>query len=270
MCRVSLKDKIRKEIGLGWCNIDGAFWPELLGIIVKTSSLCSVQATKEVAELAAGMQRLQAFIYVSTCYVNAHHPKGSHIEEAFYPLVMRSSERTVDHAELASRLAALPPGRAEKAVSPLVIITVTLCCRGIMMSSRFSLQEESLRHKRGSENLHWALGRGADPAHHCKRLPHKIERSVLHPPACDMQAQAVLKEVGLPNSYTMTKHMAEGLVADMHAAGALPAAIVRPSIIGCCAQDPAPGYIGNAAGLTSAILAVVSGEHIPIASTLHV
>ena len=108
---------------------------------MKTSSLCSVQATKEVAELAAGMQRLQAFIYVSTCYVNAHHPKGSHIEEAFYPLVMRSSERTVDHAELASRLAALPPGRAEKAVSPLVIITVTLCCRGIMMSSRFSCRE---------------------------------------------------------------------------------------------------------------------------------
>lgn len=81
------------------------------------------------------------------------------------------------------------------------------------------------------------------------------------------QAQAVLKEVGLPNSYTMTKHMAEGLVADMHAAGALPAAIVRPSIIGCCAHDPAPGYIGNAAGLTSAILAVVSGEHISIASS---
>ena len=96
---------------------DGAFWPELLRT-VKVSSLCSVQATKEVAELAAGMQRLQAFIHVSTCYVNAHHPRGSHIEEAFYPLVMRSSELTVDHAELASRLAALPPGKAEKAVSP--------------------------------------------------------------------------------------------------------------------------------------------------------
>ena len=73
--------------------------------------------------------------------------------------------------------------------------------------------------------------------------------------------------MGLPNSYTMTKHMAEGLVADMHAAGALPAAIVRPSIIGCCAYDPAPGYIGNAAGLTSAILAIVSGEYTPVPST---
>ena len=72
--------------------------------------------------------------------------------------------------------------------------------------------------------------------------------------------------MGLPNSYTMTKHMAECLVADMHAAGALPAAIVRPSIIGCCAYDPAPGYIGNAAGLTSAILAIVSGDYIPLSS----
>lgn len=75
-----------------------------------------------------------------------------------------------------------------------------------------------------------------------------------------LQAQAILRDVGLPNSYTLTKHMAEDLVADMHAAGALPAAILRPSIIGCIARAPVPGYIGNAAGLTSAILAFASGE----------
>ena len=75
-----------------------------------------------------------------------------------------------------------------------------------------------------------------------------------------VQAQDLLKDVGLPNSYTLTKHMAEGLVADMHAAGALPVAIVRPSIIGCIAHKPVPGYFGNSAGLTSAILAFASGE----------
>ena len=75
-----------------------------------------------------------------------------------------------------------------------------------------------------------------------------------------MQAQAILKDVGLPNSYTLTKHMAEGLVADMHAAGALPSAIVRPSIVSCIARAPAPGYFGNSAGLTSLVLVYASGE----------
>ena len=75
-----------------------------------------------------------------------------------------------------------------------------------------------------------------------------------------MQAQAVLKDVGLPNSYTLTKHMAEGLVADMHAAGVLPSAIVRPSIVSCIARAPAPGYFGNSAGLTSIVLVYASGE----------
>ena len=76
------------------------------------------------------------------------------------------------------------------------------------------------------------------------------------------QAQDLLRDVGLPNSYTLTKHMAEGLVADMHAAGVLPVAIVRPSIIGCIAHKPVPGYFGNSAGLTSAILAFASGRTI--------
>ena len=75
-----------------------------------------------------------------------------------------------------------------------------------------------------------------------------------------VQAQAVLKDVGLPNSYTLTKHMAEGLVADMHAAGVLPSAIVRPSIVSCIARAPAPGYFGNSAGLTSIVLVYASGE----------
>ncbi len=75
-----------------------------------------------------------------------------------------------------------------------------------------------------------------------------------------LQARAVLKEVGLPNSYTLTKHMAEGLVADLHQSTGINCAIVRPSIIGGLAGAPLPGYFGNAAGLTSATLAFVSGS----------
>ena len=77
-----------------------------------------VQATKEIANLAASMPRLQAFIYVSTCYVNAHRPQGSHVEEAIFPLVRATSGTTVQHAELAAKLAKMPPAKAEKAVSP--------------------------------------------------------------------------------------------------------------------------------------------------------
>ena len=72
------------------------------------------------------------------------------------------------------------------------------------------------------------------------------------------QAQSVLKQVGLPNCYTMTKRMCEELLADLHCA-AFPVAIVRPSIVGAIARAPVPGYFGNAAGVTSATLAFATG-----------
>lgn len=73
--------------------------------------------------MAASMHRLQALIHVSTCYVNAHRPRGSHVEEALYPLVMRSSGKSLDHAELAAKLAALPSAKATKVVSLLLSST---------------------------------------------------------------------------------------------------------------------------------------------------
>lgn len=76
--------------------------------------------------------------------------------------------------------------------------------------------------------------------------------------AC-LQAQAVQRKVGHPNNYTLTKHMAECLLADAHAAGRMRVAIVRPSVIGSIAYSPLPGYFGNSAGVPSAILAFSSG-----------
>ena len=74
-----------------------------------------------------------------------------------------------------------------------------------------------------------------------------------------MQARALLRQVGQPNNYTLTKHMAECLLADAHAAGRMRVAVVRPSVIGCIACAPLPGYFGNAAGVPSATLAYASG-----------
>ena len=73
-----------------------------------------------------------------------------------------------------------------------------------------------------------------------------------------LQAQRVLKEVHLPNSYTLTKHMCEDLLAELHCKK-FPVCINRPTIIGAIANLPVPGYFGNAAGLTSATLAFATG-----------
>ena len=75
-----------------------------------------------------------------------------------------------------------------------------------------------------------------------------------------VQAQRILRMLELPNSYTLTKHMAEELLADHQAAGTFRVSIVRPSIVGALAYAPFPGYFGNTAGVTAAILAFASGE----------
>jgi hypothetical protein len=69
------------------------------------------------------MPRLRAFVHVSTAYVNAHLPKGSHVEEALYPLRMRmrragggaaATQEPLSHAEAARQLSALPHAKAER------------------------------------------------------------------------------------------------------------------------------------------------------------
>ena len=140
----------------------------------------------------------RGMVHVSTCYVNAHLPKGSHVDERIYYLrdvvgggggasssssssstSRPSSSRRLDHAGTIAKILAAPT-----------------------------------------------------------------------PAAADKIATPILRAFGFPNAYTFTKHLAEEAVADAHAAGRLRAVVVRPSIIGTIAEAPAPGYFGNAAGLT--------------------
>ena len=72
----------------------------------------------------------------------------------------------------------------------------------------------------------------------------------------------MLRATGLPNCYTLTKHMCEELVDSLHC-DAFPVSIVRPTIIGAIANSPLPGYFGNAAGVTSAALAFATGAATP-------
>lgn len=55
-----------------------------------------------------------------------------------------------------------------------------------------------------------------------------------------------------PNFYTLTKQVAEQLVASY--SGKLPISIVRPSIVTVANVEPCPGWIDNIYGITGKIL----------------
>lgn len=54
-----------------------------------------------------------------------------------------------------------------------------------------------------------------------------------------------------PNTYTLTKGLAEQLV--MTKGAGLPIAIVRPSIVCAAYQEPFPGWVDNVCGITGVI-----------------
>lgn len=58
--------------------------------------------------------------------------------------------------------------------------------------------------------------------------------------------RTLLARTGHPNTYTLTKCVAEHLVAERR--GSLPVSIVRPSIISAAARHPFPGWIDSTAG----------------------
>lgn len=51
-----------------------------------------------------------------------------------------------------------------------------------------------------------------------------------------------------PNTYTLTKSMAEQIVADF--GQTLPLCIVRPSIVTAALEEPYPGWVDNVYGIT--------------------
>ena len=58
--------------------------------------------------MASDMPKLQAFVHVSTAYVNGNQPKGATVSESMLPLTCKSD----DHAALVSTLQALPEAQA--------------------------------------------------------------------------------------------------------------------------------------------------------------
>ena len=77
-----------------------------------------VEATRQLTLLARDMKHMRGFVYVSTAFVNANLPAGSHVEERIYPL----HGANLQHSALAAQLAAMKPQEAEKTVkSPALL-----------------------------------------------------------------------------------------------------------------------------------------------------
>jgi nucleoside-diphosphate-sugar epimerase len=59
----------------------------------------------------------------------------------------------------------------------------------------------------------------------------------------ELRAEGLLAQWNFPNNYTLSKHLAEYMVADYQHHANMPVAIVRPTLISSVARDPYPGRL---------------------------
>jgi hypothetical protein len=73
--------------------------------------------------------------------------------------------------------------------------------------------------------------------------PPVVVQELLSMPAhnANLRAEGLLAQWNFPNNYTLSKHLAEYMVADYQKYFNLPVAIMRPTLISSCARDPYPG-----------------------------
>lgn len=70
--------------------------------------------------------------------------------------------------------------------------------------------------------------------------------------------RALLAETGHPNTYTLSKCLAEHLVA--RRMGSLPVTLVRPSIVSACRTHPTPGWIDSVAAFAAFVALIGMGR----------
>ncbi|KAG2381569.1 hypothetical protein C9374_005953 [Naegleria lovaniensis] len=163
---------------------------------------------------------IQSFIHVSTCYVNSNQASGSKIFERFYPLNLNNA--TVGEKQRKHRIRRLVRGysntQEQNQGAEDELEEMEQFCEGIFAD--FSFQR------------------------FFNQLPSSYKPDVSNKEDPNLMAQftdRVLKNTKFPNTYTLTKHLAEKLVAKYHAH--VPVAIVRPSIVGPAMKEPQPGWI---------------------------
>ncbi|KAL0487536.1 glycerone phosphate O-acyltransferase [Acrasis kona] len=78
------------------------------------------------------------------------------------------------------------------------------------------------------------------------------------PAEAEKTSDKYLKQFGFPNTYTFTKRMGE-ILAEKHARGRVPLAIVRPSIVGGAMKEPCAGWVDTVSAAGSVYLFVGLG-----------
>jgi alcohol-forming fatty acyl-CoA reductase len=74
----------------------------------------------------------------------------------------------------------------------------------------------------------------------------------------DADERALLRETGHPNTYTLTKCLAEHLLVEER--GHVPLTLVRPSVVSASWRDPFPGWIDSAAAFAGFVALVGAGR----------
>ncbi|MEL6338698.1 MAG: fatty acyl-CoA reductase [Myxococcota bacterium] len=80
--------------------------------------------------------------------------------------------------------------------------------------------------------------------------------------AAGASSKRLLRESGYPNTYTLTKALAESLLLSASERGpniVCPLTIVRPSIVSACIERPFPGWLEGSAGLNGVVRLYGSG-----------
>ena len=139
------------------------------------------------------------------------------------------------------------------------VVTLAMRCAALAGYVHVSTAYVNINRPRGShveETIYPLIRADGSPVLHADTAAELLG---LPPKEATRAADRLVAELGYPNAYTLSKHLAEDLVAELHAAGRVTACIVRPSIVGANAYGPSAGYFGNTAGPTSLTLAFASG-----------
>ncbi|HVN40154.1 MAG TPA: fatty acyl-CoA reductase [Myxococcota bacterium] len=88
--------------------------------------------------------------------------------------------------------------------------------------------------------------------------PEELHRALRSRAWSAAEERNLLAQTGHPNTYTLTKCLAEHLVA--RRAEGVPVTLVRPSIVSACRERPLPGWIDSAAAFAGFVALIGTGR----------
>jgi hypothetical protein len=227
----------------------------------------NVQGPRRVLALAKRCKQLRAFVHVSTCYVNCVRLGYSEIRERIYPFMSRKSGKDV--YQLLDEILSMSEAEAEKATPHLIppypntytfskALGEVILQREVYAPPPASFRHDDDRAISGSAN---ALSSAPSPSRISYGSRDKDKKNSVSPPNSKSTPTT-------PSSSSSSSPSASATLAtaDMVPTASLlkpspppplsvPVLIVRPSIVGCAAQYPLPGWVDSLIGANGLLLA---------------